>query len=96
MKPTKVQIKALTILKDTTPVKGMSPRDFSEKMWKDSHPDLFTKVKNTGNGATSGKAAWLCAGSYLNKLVAKGLVQRNVSNHTEYRITSKGKDVILF
>ena len=50
---------------------------------------MHTKVSNQGNGATSGKAAWLCAGSYLAKLEKLGLVSRG---HDGYKyISQEGK-----
>lgn len=83
-------LKALTILKDTTYREPMYCRDFALRMWPDSN--MHRKVSNQGNGATTGKAAWLCAGSYLSKLKTKKLV----SNHgtSGYYITSEGLDKI--
>jgi len=69
------QEKALLILENTSYSSPMGVRDFALKMWPNHK--MHTKVSNQGNGATSGKAAWLCAGSYLSKLKIKGLVGRN-------------------
>jgi len=69
------QERALLILYKTTYINPMRVREFALKMWPDSK--MHRKVSNQGNGATSGKAAWLCAGSYLSKLKIKGLVNRN-------------------
>lgn len=86
---TKTCLKALIILKDTSYLKPMRPGLFALKMWPES--DMHTKVKNTGNGATTGKGAWLCGGSYLSKLQKKGLVS---SIDFKYYISSKGKDIL--
>lgn len=69
------ETQALNILKDTTIDNPMTCRTFAEKMWPDSR--MHKKVSNQGNGATTGKAAWLCAGSYLSKLKYKGLVEKS-------------------
>lgn len=82
----KTCLKALKILKDTDYFKPMRPGQFALKMWPDS--DMHTKVKNTGNGATTGKGAWLCGGSYLSKLQKKGLVHQI---DFQYYISYEGK-----
>jgi hypothetical protein len=66
---------ALTILSQYP--KGVSCAFFAEKMWPDS--PMHRKVSNQGNGATRGKAAWLCAGSYLAKLRQQGLVSKDAN-----------------
>ena len=82
------QIKALNIIKDNP---GLSARLFAKLMWPDS--SMHTSVKNTGNGATAGKAAWLCGGSYIAKLRKKGLVK--VSYYFEGpSLTVKGEQLI--
>lgn len=67
-------IQALEILSEYTYNEPISAMGFADKFWKDSDTNMFTSSKNTGNGACRGKAAWLCAGSYLAKLRKKGLV----------------------
>lgn len=90
---TAIQKKALTILKDTTFNNAMSGHKFAELMWGESHPLLFTKVSNQGNGACHGKASWLCAGSYLAKLKKKGWIWINHHPTSAY-ITDEGKKLL--
>lgn len=93
IKLTVAQQKALTILKDTDMFKGMSASQFADRMWGDTDTTMFTSVSNTGNGATTGKAAWLCAGSYMGKLIKKGWVE-HTHNFRGYYLTPKGKSLI--
>lgn len=80
--------KALLILND---VESISANRFAEKMWPDS--PCWLKVKNTGNGACSGKGMWLTAGSYLSKLKNMGMVYQSFtkSGQSIYRISPLGK-----
>lgn len=87
-KLTKYQIKALTILKDTSWVNQMNATFFAQQMWPDSN--MHKTVSNQGHGATRGKAAWLCAGSYLAKLHKKDLVCVDYSSRIGYYIYVKG------
>ena len=90
MSLTKAQEKALDILKDTSRFgKHFSASGFASLMWPDS--TMHTKVSNTGNGATKGKGAWLCAGSYLNKLKKKGYVDCCGEYLNRWFITEVGK-----
>jgi hypothetical protein len=82
------QIKALTILKDTSYSKPFQAAEFALKMWPDS--DMHRKTSNQGNGACVGKAAWLCAGSYLGKLYKKGWIATCLYPGGYY-ITSNGR-----
>lgn len=93
MKLTGSQHKALTVLKDTGIFNTVSAKEFAEKMWGDTDTRMFKKVSNTGNGACSGKAAWLCAGSYLAKLIKKGWVDHKFDPNG-YFITQEGKKLI--
>lgn len=90
---TESQIKALTILKDTGYMKPVSARYIADKMWGETHIGLFTKHSNQGNGACVGKAAWLCAGSYMGRLRKKGWVDVRY-NPSRYYLTDKGKKVL--
>lgn len=87
-KITVAQINALIILKNTSIESTITARDFSKKMWPDS--SMHTSVKNTGNGATAGKAGWLCGGSYLRRLYKIGLVYE----YNGYYISAKGKEIV--
>lgn len=86
---TKNQVKALTILEKTSFTETMRPTEFARLMWPDAN--MHTSTKNTGNGATVGKAAWLCAGSYLAKLRKLRLVSK-FSSDDGYFITQEGKE----
>ena len=83
---TPTKIRALDFLKNTSDQRPMTARRFAELMWPGSN--MHTSSKNQGNGATRGKAAWLCGGSYLGKLRKMDLVS-NFSS-PGYYITSKG------
>ncbi|KKL99527.1 hypothetical protein LCGC14_1813570 [marine sediment metagenome] len=92
-KLTDPQRRALTILRE----KGaMAPKWFASCMWPDS--PAWKWHYNTGpNGATAGKGMWLCAGSYLSKLVKMGYVRIEVRRNTYqrfYRISELGKGLL--
>lgn len=83
------QANALEILKNTSSGSPMTCKMFARLMWPES--PMHLKVSNQGRGATPGKAAWLCAGSYLSKLRRDGLVSNLfVSDGEGYYITEKG------
>jgi len=90
------QIKALNILLEHPKINAAA---FAKFMWADSN--MHKKVSNQGHGATRGKAAWLCGGSYMGKLKKKGLV-RDVRYDDYgyilltscYELTEKGKELI--
>lgn len=90
MKLADAQLKALNILRETTYDKRISCRGFAKKMWPDSN--MHTSSKNTGNGSCRGKAAWLCAGSYLAKLRKKGWA--NDHGHEGWYLTVEGRRII--
>lgn len=81
--------KALTIIRDN---KRLRATEFAQKMWGDTKTNMFVKVSNTGNGATSGKAAWLCAGSYIGRLKKMKLVA--YPSFEGYDLTDKGREAI--
>lgn len=74
---TEITIRALKIIRDKKP---LDADGFARLMWPDS--DMHRRVSNQGHGATRGKAAWLCGGSYLGRLRKMGLV---VVNYTHER-----------
>jgi len=89
---TETQARALTIL-NVDIHDMMTAGHFAKKMWPDS--EGWTRVKNTGNGATSGKGMWLAAGSYLAKLHKKGLVIRSIQGYTvTWRTSYTGKRLL--
>lgn len=79
---------ALIIIENTKWDKPIRAAHFAKLFWPDSNMHL--KCSNQGNGATRGKAAWLCAGSYFGKLINKGYVKRD-HDFTGYYITEVGK-----
>jgi hypothetical protein len=87
------QYKALGILRDTGYDNRYSAKRFAEAMWKGTKTNMFTSSKNTGNGSTKGKAAWLCGGSYLCKLAKKGWVYHDYWPNNTFWITTEGKRV---
>lgn len=82
---------ALTIIENTTWDKPISARGFAQRFWPDS--TMHLKSSNQGNGATRGKAAWLCAGSYFGKLIKKDLA-KHAHDFNGYYITSLGKETL--
>lgn len=89
---TLTQLQALRILEHTSYEADMGLRQFAETLWPDS--TMHTSVKNTGNGATSGKAAWLVAGSYLAKLEKKGWIRKNRDSAVRVYISREGKRLL--
>lgn len=83
--------KALCIIKDHPLV---HPRGFADFMWGDTDTNMFTSSKNQGNGSTRGKAAWLCAGSYVGRLKNKGLLHHSIEQGKWVRLTDEGKKAI--
>lgn len=90
-KVTPTQLKALGILKNTSYLKPIQATEFAIAMWPDS--SMHKKTSNQGNGACVGKAAWLCAGSYLGKLYKKGWIS-TVRYPGGYYITKDGRAVL--
>ena len=82
-------IKALLIVKGNPCIRATQ---FAQKMWPDSN--MHRKVSNQGHGACKGKAAWLCAGSYLSRLRDMGLITHDIVNESPYRVTDKGLELI--
>lgn len=89
---TKKQAKALRIIGGAS-WPGISASRFARTYYDEPGQQyLFSAVSNQGNGACSGKKAWLCAGSLLGRLAKAGLVYRDYRNETpRYIITDKGK-----
>ena len=81
---------ALKIIRDN---RRIYPMRFAQLFWKDNR-SLFTKMSNSGNGAVAGKAAWLCAGSFVAKLKKRGFVWVDCVFGTEYIITQEGNKAI--
>ena len=84
------QTKALEILKAHP---GVSARQFGDIYFdKPGQGYLHTAVSNQGNGACSGKKAWLCAGSLLGKLKKTGLVREGFGKYDRgFHLTEKGR-----
>jgi len=89
---TEKTLKALKILQDNP---NIAARRFAKLMWPDSI--MHRRVSNTGNGATTGKAGWLCGGSYLAKLCNKELVYRYLTSNGytwTFSLSRKGVEVL--
>lgn len=89
---TKKQAKALRIIGGAS-WPSISANQFARAYYDEPGQQyLFSAVSNQGNGACSGKKAWLCAGSLIGRLAKAGLVYRDYRNETpRYIITDKGK-----
>lgn len=66
--------------------------EFAFAMWPDSN--MHRKVSNQGNGACRGKAAWLCGGSYLGRLIKEGLVTYDLEVPQCRKLTQKGRKLL--
>lgn len=74
---------------------GITASRFAELLWPESY--MHKKSSNQGNGACTGKAAWLTAGSYIGKLRKKYLVeyaQDQWGFFRGYRLSTKGKELL--
>lgn len=93
-KPSKIAIRALEILENTSYSETMTATTFGRLLWPGHQMHRITK--NTGNGACRGKAGWLLAGSYLNRLIKKGLVRKRFSNNSQplFYISFSGKEIL--
>ena len=90
--------RALTILADAKdPLRGMTANTFAAQYYAGTDKEyLLTAVSNQGEGACTGKKAWLCAGSYLARLVKQGFVYRRLTRDglTLFSITEKGREAL--
>lgn len=89
--------KALRIL-EKAGIEGVTASGFAVSYYTEpKHGYLFTAVSNQGNGACAGKKAWLCAGSYLGRLVKKGLVRKRIPREAgavRFTVTNEGISAI--
>lgn len=83
--------KALMILKEHPDITARAFGDFYFD--QPEHEYLYTASSNQGNGACRGKKLWLCAGSLLGRLVAKGWVRRRISRdgRISFMLTFEGE-----
>jgi len=95
----KVSTRCLEALEIIRKHPSLGAKRFAELFWVDSN--MHRKVSNQGHGATAGKAAWLCAGSYIGKLKNRGLVKDvrwdkygNIIYHSSYELTQEGLEVL--
>lgn len=89
---TPFQLKALKLIKKHP---GITASRFAELMWPKS--DMHKKSSNQGNGACTGKAAWLAAGSHIGKLRKMYLVEYATDNSgffRGYKLTPKGEQLL--
>lgn len=89
MKPSEKTIQALEIIRDNPKIDA---RSFAEEMWPESH--MHTRHSNGGNGCQVGKAAWLCAGSYLGRLKKAGLIKGAFFDGWGHRLTEDGIQIL--
>ena len=76
---------------------GMTANTFAAQYYAGTDKEyLLTAVSNQGEGACAGKKAWLCAGSYLARLVKQGLVFRYMTREGKmlFFITDKGREAL--
>ena len=111
VKITEKTIRALRIVRDFAkrqeskgrkwPWSGISASWFGDEMWPDS-PAKMRSYNIGAHGATRGKGLWLCAGSYLRKLEARGLVSSEMGRYYDgtysytyhWHLTEEGKAVL--
>ncbi len=93
--PTLRALRILASLPD--PFDGISANQFAVRYYTGTDKEyLLSAVSNQGEGACSGKKAWLCAGSFLAKLEKKGLVhwRPRAAGAAHYCITAAGRQYI--
>ena len=88
-KLTEKTIKALNIINAYRPI---TAGKFAEQMWPDSK--MHRKTSNQGNGACRGKAAWLCGGSYMRKLLYAGYIKQVDFSPSTFKLTELGEELI--
>lgn len=89
---TPFQLQAMTIINEHP---GITASRFAELLWPESY--MHKKSSSQGNGACTGKAAWLTAGSYIGKLRKKYLVEYAKDNwgfFRGYQLSTKGKELL--
>lgn len=89
-KPVKLTEKEKKALRIIAAYKGIRARGFARKMWPDSPAHRCTY--RSGHGSARGKGAWLCAGSFVGKLIKKGLAWKEWKGG--YTITRKGQEAL--
>lgn len=82
-----MNLKALKIINE-----GVTATQFAIQYWGKNHSINTARSKGNSSSAVKGKKGWLCAGSYLRKMIKKGLVTTYGDNL--FVLTSKG--VALF
>ena len=89
---TATQYKALKAVSNGTHQRGVSAKALAVALWgADPRKEyLFTAVSNQGEGAASGKKAWLCAGSLAGKLCKAGLMMHD-RDYAGYHLTMLGE-----
>jgi len=85
---TKRTLEVLQILHDHPDI---GAERLSHLLWPDN--DMHRKVKNCGNGARTG-IGFLCAGSYMARLIKKGLVWRSFPGGNGYQLSADGRKVL--
>ena len=107
---TEKTIRALGIIRDFAkkqesqgrkwPWSGIYASAFGAAMWPDSRS--AKRYYRGGHGVARGKGLWLCAGSYLWKLEARGLVSSQMERYFDgkcdytyhWHLTKEGKAVL--
>lgn len=81
---------ALRTLKDKPNIRA---KFLADVLWPNS--SMHLKSSNQGNGACRGKAAWLCAGSYVGRLKKSGLVTGFLGDERfGIRLTKLGEELM--
>ena len=88
-KDTKEYVYAVKIQSEKKDRIKIKARGFAEKMWN-PNAEIFLSHKGSNNGVQKGKAAWLCAGSYIGRLKKRNLVRDIFYGKGQYRITEEG------
>ena len=81
--------RALEILRQHP--EGMMAHEFACLMWPES--PYWTRIYKVGRGATRGAAMWRCAGGFLGRLCARGLIERRINWHKAYLYTAMAESV---
>jgi hypothetical protein len=96
MKITDKQYRILKVIFGVPSDRGITANELASMVWRGipEYEYLFTAITNGGNGACSGKKAWLCMGSQVGKLMKNGLVRYANNRCKGYILTFRGVEAI--
>ena len=79
-------LKVLAFIRDHPDCRAI---DVADHLWPNAL--MHHRSSNQGRGACRGKAAWLCGGSLVGKLIKAGWVYPNFGPPTTYHLSQAGR-----